>query len=127
MAVKPDVAVMQGRPRTSTRAPRFRRRLAVRFRCEGASRPGFTLNVSQSGALIVTQRPPPLGSVVDLEIVLRDGCRSRVRALVARLELPPAPLRRLVPSHVGMHFLDEVPSFASLTESRPALERRDQD
>ena len=97
----------------------------MRLRGDGASRHGFTLNVSTTGALVVMQRPPTLGSVVDLEIVLRDGCRSQVRAVVARLDVPPVALRRMVPSHVGVHFLDEVPSLVTIQQSRPAVERTD--
>ena len=108
------------------RAARIKRRLAVRFTHAASTMQysGYTTDISETGVFIQTLRPPRLGTELDLGLVLRGGREVRVRAVVARLVVPPPQFQRMLPSGFGARFLVAGLSLSELEHSAPALERQ---
>lgn len=121
-----NVASVSSLRRKRARADRIKRRLAVRFTCDGtdAFRSGYTTNVSETGLFVRTHRPPKLGSVVALSLVVRGGRHINVQVVVARLEVPPPQFRSFVASGFGAKFVNGALSMTELELSAPALERQ---
>lgn len=108
------------------RAERIKRRLAVRFTCTGTEtqlRSGYTTDISESGLFVHTLRPPALGTQISIGLVLRGGQEIKVRAVVARLVVPPPQFARLIQSGFGARFAGGGLSLTELELSAPALER----
>ncbi len=73
-----------GRERGYQRHPRFTKRLEVRFTSGGLSFTGILSNLSESGLFIRTNRGFAPGTVIDIELVMPDGRKSRLKANVVR-------------------------------------------
>lgn len=69
---------------------RVEARLEVIFRTGEEVAREYTQNLSRGGAFVATATPPPLGSLVRLELVLPDGSRLELPAEVVRV-FPPGP------------------------------------
>jgi uncharacterized protein (TIGR02266 family) len=73
---------VEGRPRVSQGAPRFARRLPVRY---GRSRPtiqAYTLNLSETGLFVTTDTPLAQGELLGLSLEL-EHCKLPLRGSVA--------------------------------------------
>lgn len=99
------------------RAVRVKRRLAVHFVdtvTKAARRGGYTVDISETGVFVQTQRPPTPGTAIELQVMLKSGRELVIYAVVARLVVPPRQFVHALPSGFGARFTSAVPALAEL-------------
>ena len=86
---------------------RFMRRLQVRFRESGGEKSwvGFTTNISETGMFVATVRPSRPGTRLDVEITDKK-LTLKLGAVVVHARKSPANFQQIMPSGVGVRFLN---------------------
>lgn len=98
---------MQKRDMRSKPSRRFMRRLKVRFRKYGDSKEshGYTTNISETGMFVATPRPVRPGIRLDVEVTDKKQT-LRLDVVVVHARRSPANWQHILPSGVGVRFLD---------------------
>lgn len=103
-----------GRERGYQRHPRFTKRLEVRFSSGGLSFTGISSNLSESGLFIRTNRGFTPGSIIDIELVMPDGKKSFLKAVVKRtIKTPLASLK----NGMGVELLEKDAAYMNFVKS----------
>ncbi|MFZ5439946.1 MAG: PilZ domain-containing protein [Myxococcota bacterium] len=104
------------------RARRHRYRLPVRFAISGGpERIGFTKDISTSGAFVLVQNPPPVGTQLTLKLSVHGGLSYELTGVVTRGVLLPPEFRSLYPSGFGVRFLQSGARLLELAGTGTAL------
>lgn len=103
-----------GRERGYQRHPRFTKRLEVRFTSGGLSFTGILSNLSENGLFIRTNRGFAPGSVIDIEMVMPDGKKSFLKAVVRRtIKTPMSTLK----NGMGVELVEKDAAYINFVRS----------
>jgi len=103
-----------GRERGYQRHKRFTKRLEVRFSSGGLDFTGISSNLSESGLFIRTNRGFAPGSIIDIELVMPDGKKSFLKAVVRRtIKTPMSSLK----NGMGVELLEKDVAYINFVKS----------